>query len=67
MKEIIKFIIQTIALLAIAKLCVLCGEITGDGFSYGVLWCIIVELTFRTKIIVTNTDKNGNETRKRIY
>jgi len=67
MKEMIKFIVQTVALLAIAKLCVICGEITGDGFSYGVLWCIIVELVLRTEIIVTDTDEDGNETRKRIY
>lgn len=67
MKEIIKFIIQAVVLLAIAKLCIICGEITGDGFSYGVLWCIIVKLILNTKIIVTDTDENGNETRKRIY
>lgn len=66
MKKIIKFIIQIIVLLVIAKLCVLCGEITGDGFSYGVLWCIIVDLVLRTEIIVTDTDEDGNEISKRI-
>lgn len=67
MKEIIKFIIQTIVLLAIADLCRYCGEITGDGFSYGVLWCIIVSLVVGTKITIVDTDEDGNETRKRIY
>lgn len=67
MKEKIKFIIQTIVLLAVAKLCMICGEITGESFSYGVIWCIIAELVLRTKITVSDIDENRNETTKRIY
>lgn len=67
MKEIIKFIIQTIVLLAIAKLCRICGDITGYGFDYGVLWTAIVMLVMGTKITIVDTDENETETRKRIY
>lgn len=67
MKEIVKTIIQIIVLLAIAKLCRICGDITGYGFDYGVLWFIICVLVVGTEITIVDTDEDGNETRKRIY
>lgn len=67
MKKIVKYTIQVIMLLILAKICIYCGEITGEGFSYGVIWCTIVELIINTRIIYKTIVEDGNETTKRIY
>lgn len=67
MKEIVKFIIQFIALVVIAVICRILGKITGYAFEFGSLWCFICVVVLCTQVTVIDTDENGNETRKRIY
>lgn len=50
-----------------AEICKSCGEITDMGFAYGILWCLITDIIFATRIEYTVKDENGNETTKRIY
>lgn len=67
MKEVIKTIIQVIVSLIMAGICKHCGEITDMSFAYGILWCLITDIIFTTKIEFTMKGENGNETTKRIY